>query len=234
MNIRELTQQRFELLDAGFETKLEARIQSHELSRGFEFTISKAVKVDTNPFYSRQKVTSTFESMSQLYNSVAEAVEVALHLPKSSDVKVNLSTQAYRDDDGWKDTAKEDKSYMTQMDQYGEPLPDNLTWDETVTAMLKRGWLYRDSYSLSGTQSIKIRSLAFEAWDWHGFSSGSTVMLQAFVSEDQTIEEVAKKQAVLCMQTWNDFPDSVPRKNWRTGVIEADPFVTQLMHKYRK
>jgi hypothetical protein len=234
MNIQELTQQRFELLDAGFETSLEARIQDRGLSRGFQFTINKAVQRKTNPSYSRQKVTSTFENITQLYDSVAEAIEVAKHLPASADVEVTINTQAYRDDDGWKDIAKEDKSYLIHMDQYGEPLPESLTWDQTITEMLKRGWLYRDSYSLSGTESLKMRSLAFEAWDWHGFSSGSTVTLHAFVSEGQTVEEVAKKQAAVCMQTWNDFPDSVPRRNWRTGVIEADPFVTQLMHKYRK
>jgi hypothetical protein len=234
MNIQELTQQRLELLDAGFETKFEARIQDRELSRGFEFTIKKAVKGKTNPSYARQKVTASFESMDQLYETFSDAVEVALHLPESSDVEVAIKTQAYRDDDSWKDVTRENKSYLTHMNQYGEPLPENSTWDETVTAMLKRGWLYYDSYSLSGTQSIKIRSLAFEAWDWHGFSSGSTVTLQTFISEDQTVEEVTKRQAALCMQTWHDFPDSVPRKNWRTGVIEADPFVTQLMHKYRK
>ena len=233
MNIQELTQHRLELLDAGFETNLEARIQDRGLSRGFQFTVKRAVKATTNPAYSRQKVIANFESMSQLYDAFSEAVEVAKHLPESSDVEVTISTQAYRDDDGWKDVAKEDKSYLTRMDHYGEPLPENLPWDETVTAMLKRGWLYSDRYSLSGTEYRKIRSMAFEAWDWHGFSSGSTVTLNTFISEGQTIEEVTKQQAEICMQTWNDFPDSVPRRNWRTGVIEEDPFVTGLMHKYR-
>jgi hypothetical protein len=69
MNIQELTQQRLELLDAGFETKFEARIQDRELSRGFEFTIKKAVKGKTNPSYARQKVTASFESISCMKRS---------------------------------------------------------------------------------------------------------------------------------------------------------------------